>query len=102
MKTKNNNEEIERKLTEDFLPSDGASCSESSYQAWGNDKPIGVEYSITDYRSMTWLVDEMKDLGCEEEAQKAWTKTLSELTPVQLLPWILKSLDPLPFSLVSE
>ena len=31
MKKQNNNEEIECNTTQDFLPSDGASCSESSY-----------------------------------------------------------------------
>lgn len=30
MKKQNNNEEIERNQTQNFLPSDGASCSESS------------------------------------------------------------------------
>ena len=34
MKKQNNNEEKERNQTQDVLPSDGASCSESSFWIW--------------------------------------------------------------------
>ena len=83
--------EIQSKTSQ---PLDGASCSASLI-------PKG-EYSIMDYRSMPWFANEMKDLGCEDEAQKAWTKTLHEITPKHLLPLILKSLAPLPSSPVLE
>ena len=34
MKKQNNNEENKWDITQDFLPSDGASCSESSYERY--------------------------------------------------------------------
>jgi hypothetical protein len=34
MKKQNNNEENKCKITDDFLPSDGASCSESLVGCW--------------------------------------------------------------------